>query len=64
MMLNKSVIIDNIPYNNFTKFNISIFFLDLFCNNGGGGVLYTRATYIPSNTVIIYESASSNVFCH
>ena len=51
----KSVSIDNILYINFILFNIStlIFFLDL-PGLKWGYVLYTHASYMSSNMVIIF----------
>ena len=52
-MLIKSVIIDNIHYINFIMFNISSLLFFLFALLKFGRVLYTCASYMLSNMVII-----------
>ena len=51
----KSVIINNIHYINFIT-NISILFLSGFVLLKLECVLYTRMSYMPSNTVVILNS--------
>ena len=52
----KNVIIDNIQYINFITFNITTLLFPWFAPLKLGYVLYTRASFKPSNTVILFLS--------